>query len=320
MIQITRAFFYLLFFIYGGFRNYEFEYLFFSKIYLNSYNSGIYFFVIFIEKLIFFIGILALVFNSYKWIDLIFFLCLFITDIYFHNFIKFESSIILVHFIPLFFFFVSYSKSKENTAYIGLLFLAVGYFSSSLLKVNSGWLNLNDVVIYSYILEFNKGYGFNTILGESLIDIGLPYFFWKTCDYIIVIFQASFLILFVNIQWYKVLLLLAALFHLLIFLFLGISVFFPFMIYYLIIVFLMKSDKKSLFSKLQSVVISIVGCLCLILWILSKFDCHFIFNLSSLNVYRYSDYFCNFFLGFLVIYYTLFPIKELLPKNEHEKK
>src|SRR5690606_21895352 len=161
------------------------------------------------EEFVFILVILTLIFNRIKWLDLVIFIILFILDAYFQNFIKFESSIILVHFVPLLFFLSSKIKDNKKTAYIILLFLSVGFSSSALSKILSGWLNWNDIVIYSYVVEFNKGYNLPSILGNILIDLHLPFYFWKMCDYITVFFQFSFLLLFFNVRFYRYLLPLA---------------------------------------------------------------------------------------------------------------
>src|SRR5690606_22797086 len=106
-MQIIRAIFYILFIINGGFRHFGFEYSFFSKIYLNNYSSDLYLLITRGEVFVFILVILTLIFNRIKWLDLVIFIILFILDAYFQNFIKFESSIILVHFVPLLFFLSS---------------------------------------------------------------------------------------------------------------------------------------------------------------------------------------------------------------------
>ena len=241
-MQIIKAVFYIFYIINGGFRHFGFEYSFYSKLYLNNFNSDLHSLILLGEKTVFILVILTLIFNRIKWLDLAVFVTLFMLDIYFQNFVKFESSVILVHFTPLLFFLAFQMKNNKKTAYVALLFLAVGFSTSALLKVLSGWLYWDDLVIYSYVVEFSKGYKLQSVLGDGLININLPFYFWKMCDYVTVLFQASFLLLFFEAKWYKFLLPLSTLFHILILFILGITVFSPFMLVYLYIIFLMRED------------------------------------------------------------------------------
>lgn len=311
-MQIIKATFYILFIIQGGFRHFGFEYSFYSDIYLNNYDPNIYSSITLIETTLYILAILALIFNKIKWMDLLIFILLFILDIYFQNFVKFESSIILVHFTPLLFFLSYQLKEKKKTAYVALLFLSVGFSSSGLLKILSGWLSLNDIVIYSYIVEFNNGYELPSLLGNSLINMELPFYFWKICDYMVVIFQMSYLLLFFNIKWFKFLLPLSAIFHILILLTLGITVFYPYMIVYLLILVLM-NENSSINNKLSSIIqgiISTAGIFFLGTIIYFKFDCHFFYRYSSSFFYFHLDYLYNIILAILVLAFTFFHLSK----------
>lgn len=302
-MQIIKALFYILYIINGGFRQFGFEYSFYSKLYLNNYNTSVHSFVLLGEKTVFILAILALVFNRIRGLDLSIFLVLFILDIYFQNFVKFESSIILVHFTPLLFFLSTVIKNNKKTAYVALLFLSVGFSTSALLKIFSGWLNWENLVLYSYVVEFNKGYKLPSLFGDYFIRMNFPFYFWKMCDYATVLFQSSFLLLFFDLKWYRLLLPLSVLFHLIILLFLGISVFFPFILVYLYIIILLREENlfKRKFDKRYSYFITLIGLLLLGYIIYFDFDINFFYRHNSEIVYLYLDYILNILLGISVL-------------------
>lgn len=305
-MNLLRFFYYVLFLLSGGYRHYSFEYLFLSKMQGDSFNLVIYDTIQLAEIAIFSAVLFSLIFSRIVWFDFVVWLLIFVVDLFFQNFVKFESSVILTHSIPLFFYLQRRGCFDSGLFYSAILFVSVGFISSGFQKILSGWFNLTDFALLSYLVEFNEGYGFYPLLGSFLLKNELPSFMWKVADILVVLFQISFLRFFWGTSKFYLWLLAASVFHVLNIWILGISVFFPYILFYIFILFVFKPSIISrgidvFFQRIQFP----IGILCLIFFILAGFDCHFFYQNSSLFFYMYSDYFFNYILFSCHLFFTL---------------
>ena len=228
--------YYLFYILSGGYWHYSFSHWYYSNINDSTFiNLELLFNRV--EVVLFLLAFAILFKPLIANLHLLFFFILLALDIYFQNFIKFESSLILTNFIPLFFYFLTskkYSQYDNEITYGAILFIAVGFITSCFRKVNSGWLNYNDTVIYSYILQFNKGYCFNTLIGNKILN-SVNFRFWKILDYIVLLFEISFIVTFIKNNYFLLLSIFSVSFHIVILITLNINVFYPYIILYAII-------------------------------------------------------------------------------------
>lgn len=228
--------FYIGYFVLGGYRNYTFEYEFFHNVKAIELNTLFVGFVKIAE-----IALMGLVcFNILnplkKYGHLTTFILLFILDFVFQNHVRFRASIIIINLTPLLIFlFLHFKEKRKELVYIYVLLISIGYLSAMLNKLSSGWANPKELVVYSYLVQFNLGYHFQQFFSNTFLQIK-SIAFWKFADYITLLFQSLFFINFFTKKYFIILCSLACIFHLSILFILNIPVFFPYMIIYSIII------------------------------------------------------------------------------------
>lgn len=202
---------------------------------------------------------LIIIFPLKHFLHLIFFLIHFILDLYFQNYIFFEDYIILTHFIPLFIFlYLKFEKKSEfkktiNLDKVLILIISIAYFSNSLVKISSGWYDLNTTVIYDYIFLFNKGYQLNFHFSTFFLSIQ-NHFFYKSLDYLVVIFQFSAIFLFFKYSYFKSFSLIATIFHIGVLCFMEIPIFYTYILLYSLIIL----EKKQTFKENEKLINSTI--------------------------------------------------------------
>lgn len=284
------ALYYLFYILSGGFRHFSYEFLFFEE---QPITKEIWEFNLlhFAEYILLILASILFITSLNKVLTGLFFGLLLILDFYFQNWIRFESSFILMHFIPLFFLVFSFYKTGKQRNFVReaiTLFVAVGYVSSFFAKAFSGWLSLENLVIKSYFLDFYNSFNIPILLGETLMKIE-NYAFWKSLDYTVLLFELSFLALFFSrsIRLKKILFILAVLFHILVYFFFGIGQFFLYPLVYLMCLPLSKftlSDKAYTYFKCI-VLIALFG-----LFLYNGFMVRFFQNSLSYFQYLYFEF------------------------------
>ncbi len=289
--------YYLFYVLSGGFRHYSFDFIFFKSISgQRVLTTPPIIFVV--ELLLMILALITLLLPLKKYVHLIFFLIIFLMDLFFQNQTSFMSCFILPHLFPLFFYlFLHFEKGEEQRnliLYAGMLMVAVGYISSFTSKMYSMWFNWSDMVIYSYILEFYNGFQVPSLISSALVSIKNQ-FFWKLADYSVLVFQFSFLLVFFQKKYFYYLTLFAVLFHLGILVSLGIGV--VFYLYILFYAFILFASTNQLYSflninnrKIALIVFGVVATL-FILLISSSFDVRFFNRLLPVSFFTYADYF-----------------------------
>jgi hypothetical protein len=303
-MKLIIRLYYLFYLIVGGYRQYAYEYEFINSV-QNGLDLNIHFqfSLVWAEMVLFALAFALLIFPAYRLAHLLFGLILFFLDLYFQNFIKFESSIILTHLFPLFVFLILRFSEKTNEIKLTAIYIvSIGYCTSFLQKILSGWLLTDDLVIYGYIQEFSKGYGIKGLFTDSILQISSRWF-WKLTDYIILLFQLSFSLNFITTKFVHHILLTAALFHLLILLFLDIGVFFPYVLFYGLILTASIPNSIKVSTPKSSVFFFTVGISTFVFYFLGIVkSVHFFFNID-LDLYMISDFFINIFCFILFIYH-----------------
>lgn len=303
-MRIFVYLYYLFFILSGGFWHYSFCFWYYLNTNVQSTSSRyLEWFFNKIEITLFLVAFVLLFKPLQPKFHLLFFILLFTLDIYFQNYIKYESSIILTNFTPLlFYFFVSekFTKYHNEITYGAILFIAVGFLSSFYRKVDSGWLNWSDTVICNYILQFNNGAELKGVLSIYLLKIN-SHFFWKFADYLTLLFQCSFVLLFFNKKYFLILSIAAVCFHILILVALNIGVFYPYMLVYSFII----GQLNGKFSIKQYYILvftfRFLFVSLLILFGFNSFDIHFFYKLLPSNVYLKIEHFYNVIVLFLFV-------------------
>ncbi len=294
--------YYLFYILSGGYWHYSFSHWYYSNINDSTFiNLELLFNRV--EVVLFLLAFAILFKPLIANLHLLFFFILLALDIYFQNFIKFESSLILTNFIPLFFYFLTskkYSQYDNEITYGAILFIAVGFITSCFRKVNSGWLNYNDTVIYSYILQFNKGYCFNTLIGNKILN-SVNFRFWKILDYIVLLFEISFIVTFIKNNYFLLLSIFSVSFHIVILITLNINVFYPYIILYAIILDKLCLKKHVHEFLIIKTTVEILIYILFSLFIINSFDIHFFNRLLPVKFYYYIDYFYNIIALFLFV-------------------
>lgn len=281
--------YYLFYILSGGFRHYSYEYLFFVT---NSSEevSRLVETIHFTEYLLLILTLLLFVFPLQKILTAVFIGLTFSLDFYFQNWIRFESSFILVHSIPLFFFLHMLIKTEGNKNLLrkaATLFIAVGYVSSGFAKAFSGWWSPENLVIKEYFFQFNETLQVPILFSNYISELGSDTV-WKLLDYLVLAFEFSFLLLFLtNTKKSKtVLFSLAVVFHLIVFCFLGISQFFMHPLAYLL------CHKIRVYPINQQLLYYTKGAILLALFFLfiqNDFIIQFFQNSLSLSQYLYYE-------------------------------
>lgn len=295
-MKIFIYIYYLFYILSGGYWHYSFANWFYDFNINNTEFGNIEWPFAIAEVGLMVLAFLTLILPNRANLHGCFFLVLLLLDVFAQNMVKFESSIILTHFIPLFFYLYTHNKLKkyhEEITYAAMLFVAVGFVSSCVRKIHSGWLSTNDLVVYNYLIKLNKGFGFTSLLGSFLIGIK-SFWLWKLVDYSVLIFQLSYMLLFFNRKYFLYLTQLAICFHLLIIFTLNIAVFYNYILFYAIILY--NLNNIPVFSKRLKVYkgFKLLWIILLIMFVFSKFEVHFFYQLLPLKIYNYVEYLYNF--------------------------
>ena len=283
--------YYLFYILSGGFRHFSFEYLFFTST-KNNISKDLFQVFEFGEYALFGLAFVLTIEPLQKSLNFLFFAGLLIFDFYFQNWIRFESSYILMHFFPLFIAlclqFNKLEKHKLRLKKAMLLFVSVGFVSSFTSKLISGWGNTQNMVLKNYFVEFYQGFSIPIFFGEFLIQIQNS-LFWKSLDYVTLLFEGFFIVLFFTssekiVKW---LFSIAVLFHVLVYVGLGIAQFYIYPLFYLFYFVVGKEyDFGNKFWKLIFVITSSL----LLLFICSGFNIQFFNLLLSINQYVYIEF------------------------------
>lgn len=313
-MKLIIKIYYLFFILVGGFRQFKNDYIFYSLLGNKEYSNSISDFLGYYEIGLIIAAFITVYFFKKPILHLLFGILLFIPDLYFQNVIEFISSHILPHSLPFVFWF--YLKNKSNVKKIKLLkvimiyFLATGYLTSGFSKLLSGWYDLDYLSVYDYILEINKAFSVNTVLGELLINYG-SYSFWKVSDYAVLVYQFSFVLLFINHNLIRRLSLISICFHVIILLTMGIGVFYLYILYYAIIHNLSNETSEDPFKtvrdkcNIQKSTVFLLTTLLFIVFIYNSFFTSFFLDFMPDFIYLNFDYFLNFIciLLFLISFF-----------------
>lgn len=304
--------YYILFIVSGGFRHYDMDFSFWKTIQEGEYIA-IPLFLNVTQIAVVFFSFLLLLFPLVKEFHLLFGLILFAIDCYFQNNVSFISSQILPNLFPFFFYaYLRYSTKSEKVngiIHIAIYFIVVGYFTAFCLKMRNGWLNFDNAVIEDYIEKFNNSFMVPTILGQEILSVK-SHIFWKLTDYLILLYQGSFIFVFYKKNIFHVLSFFSVLFHILILLLLGISVFYVYILFYAFIYALINIYQASGVKSESFILEKYIDRFWMFLFIvlfslfaLGKFDAHFFNNLLSYKLWVYSEYIYNFICILIWFYF-----------------
>lgn len=225
--------YYLLFLVNVSYRDFSFEYKMYASV-SAYFNETIYFFLYSVQIILALTAAAICIFTEKKQLHLLFFSILFIIDLYIQNAVKFESSAILVQLVPLFIYLIMHIKNREVIHLLIAAYLCIGFTVSAIGKIEGGWLNFSDLIIYKYYTQFNS-VSENTIIPLDFVRTYFHPALRKGLDYLVIFFQLSAVLLLLSKKYMKQFLLLEVLFHLMVAVLLQVSLFYPYIIFYGII-------------------------------------------------------------------------------------
>lgn len=223
--------YYLLFLLNGGYRNFPFEYEAIGSTSGFFYNDTVYLIILIAQIFLLFLVALTVVFIENKWLHLSVFMTILALDLYFHNGVKYENSIILTNLVPGFVFLIAHLKNRHTTRELLVGYLCIGYTISAIGKIQGGWLNSSDLVVYQYYLNFNE-LAPNTLLPFNFVQATFHPVLWKSFDYITILYQLDAILLLFYRNLLKYFLLLATIFHIVILIVIQIPIFYTYIIFY----------------------------------------------------------------------------------------
>jgi hypothetical protein len=308
-VRFVIIIFYLLYFISGGYRNYSFEYEFFQNVKGIYINPSLITLTKFSEVILMGLVAFSILNPLRKYPHLLIASLLFLLDLIFQNHVRFRASIIIINMAPFLFFLFLHFKDKKNLlTYFSVLLVSIGYLSAFVSKVSSGWTSLNNLVVYSYLVQFNLGYHIQLFLSNFFLKIK-SVAFWKFADYIVLFFQGLFVVNFFTKKYFVLLAILAVIFHVSILMILNIPVFYPYILVYSLIIafqyFEYQEINKYNINWRLSVSVSLIGVVASYLW-----SSQFISIVMPYSIYLLRDYAFNFVsvlcFGFVVFrYFTI---------------
>lgn len=314
MIRLIIYLFYGSLLISGGLRNYSDEYVLHSNCTDFIYSETVYNFLLVFESLSFISIFIILWAPSIKWFHLISFCLFFCIDFYFQNFVYFEKYILLINFFPLvIFLLIHYQNSVKITLKVKetvIKIISIGYFTAFCGKVREGWLVFDEPMIYGVVSELNK-MGVNFYLSDFFLSFKLG--IYKLLDYIVLTFQFSGLFLFFNPNFFKWFSILAALFHILVLLFMSFSFFYPYLLFYA----LLFSDPIFINSqtKIEKLSIRLLLLIYFIGYLSNDFTIFFIFEWTGNNIQLHWDFSLTI-LSSLVFFLSWWNKYKLNTKND----
>ena len=309
-MRIVICLYYLFYILSGGFRHFGMDFLFFNSI-SGNFVEEVPFVIVFFETALVAYSFCILIFPLSKMNHLVFGFVLLGLDLVFQNKVSFISSFILPHVFPFFFYFLlKFRNNKElldKTVYISILLVATGYLTSCYSKIHTGWYNWNDLVVYGYILEFNKGFDIPTILGQTALKINSQ-LFWKCIDWSVIVFQFSYVIVFFKRKAFYPLTLFSIVFHVGILVALGIGVFYIYVLFYVMIYAcsIEQSTRKEYFNTRSiRIAVHVTAGLLFMLYLYSKLNPQFFNHLLPYLAFRNIEYVYNLvcLILFACIYY-----------------
>lgn len=234
----------------GGFRHYSFELDLFSYR-LPELFPALALPVLLVERALLLTFLLAVFIPERKSVHFVAYAMMMVLDTFFNNWVAFQNSLVISHQFPLLcgllLHFRDSEKAQKRTLLVFLHLIGAGFVISGISKVATGWLDLSESVTYGYLLQFNHGYGVNYYLSDFFVGID-SIAFWKLTDYLVVLFELSFLINLVTFRYYKWLLVLAVIFHALVLAILNIGIFYPQILMYLLILLTDAGDRSMHYS------------------------------------------------------------------------
>lgn len=225
--------YYLLFLLNSCYRSYSFEYESYASIF-GFFNENVYSLILFTQTGLLLLAASCALFIEKQRLHLLFFTIIFLLDLYFQNVIKFEESAILTHLIPLFIFLIAQVKDKNTVRFFMVSYLSIGYTVSAIGKIQGGWLSPQDLAIFKHYTNFNA-LSPNIFVSADFVKTHFNHTIWKTLDYASILFQLSAAFLLFSKRYLKYYLILAIVFHLAIAVLLQVSLFYPYIIFYGII-------------------------------------------------------------------------------------
>lgn len=295
-MRVVFALYYLLYILAGGFRHFSVDYIFWGNLY-NGTNPDVPLIIRILEIGLITYAFFHLFFDLKKYHHLFFGLILFVGDIFFQNKVSYVSSLILPHIMPFFFFSylnINNIESKKLLAYFSMLLISAGYLTAFYAKFSTNWYEWNSLVLYNYIHEFNSFFKIPTLLGDSFLDIN-SHLFWKFMDWSVLIYQLSFILVFINRSFFHILSLLSILFHLGILFTLGIGVFYMYIVFYSFIYYSYYNSEKSLNKESfeLDVLFKFLALVLCTLYVYSGFKPQFFNYFLSSTLYVFIEYFYN---------------------------
>ncbi|MFM6935228.1 MAG: hypothetical protein ACKOXP_07270 [Flavobacteriales bacterium] len=303
MKRILQLYF-LLYLLSGGFRHILFEEEYFST--LHHVESSA---IVGIAALMLYLLAIAYLLSSKSLIVLMFYIIMLLTDIYIQNWVKFESSVILIHQLPLFaFLYLNENKrflSEAVGRYVLLLFLSVGFVLSGFSKIITGWLSFESLNLKSHIHSLQIDFHLPVYLNESSLYF-IPNGFWKTLDVLVVIFQCSFIQFFFSLKGLKWRFFGLIIFHVSISLVLGIHVFYP---YFLVYILLFIPWEEGQFDRVLNRLYQSAGSVIFLTFVWFRFDTNALIRTLGYTFYLHVDFYLTLILAvvflFILVNFTI---------------
>jgi hypothetical protein len=299
-MKIIIKLYFLCYVVSGGFRHIAFETAFFS--FLNGIESPDW--LQYLALILQITSILYLI-SPKKELILFFYLTLLFSDVYVQNFVKFESSVILLHQFPLiaylFFHRNLFGLDESKLRYALLLMISVGYLSSGISKWASGWLDFTKLSIVPHLQKIQYYFQVPVLITLKQVD-WIPFWLWKTLDIVVVLFQLSFGMFFWSLRGLKLRLWALLFFHLGISFFMGIHVFYFYPLIYALLLFSWELENADMYLDR---IFRVLGWLLLVHFIYFPLDTNIIMKRLPISFYMYYDLFftmCSCFFCALVIW------------------
>lgn len=258
--------YYLLLLFSGGYRNYSYEYETYATIF-GYFNETMFCAIQLLHFSVLFIAATSVLFPQRKSLHLTVFVLLFVLDLYFQNFVKYENSSTLENITPLLIFLIMHLTNPEGKVIIHNLivgYLCIGYTASALGKIQGGWLSPANLIIQNYHIAFRE-FMPNPLLANEFIDRYISPTIWKTLDYVAIIFQFSSIAILFSRKYFKFFLLLCTLFHVAVAVIMQVSLFYTYIIFYGIVLAFENgetlnsvSSKKEYFLRVIALVFVII--------------------------------------------------------------
>lgn len=127
-------------------------------------------------------------------------------------------------------------SSKNRSWCISMLALLLGFafFTAGFPKIVGGWLNPDSLAVRYYVFQAVEIFEREPLLGTIMLNY-IPNIIWKPLDYLTVLFEIGFLIAVLKESVFKKFVFTAIFFHLIIFLMMGITTSWLYIVYLLFI-------------------------------------------------------------------------------------